>query len=202
VWDTAISLELQQAERWGAMDEDQYWAYDQAATAAAAPGGGGAAAQPARSSSAPASSPLVRRKAQPRTRRAAGGGGGKTAASYESCPQPSPAPTPAATEPAAGCTGHEAAGTPAPRRGGGGGAAERAPPGTAGSSGSAMTDGTPTPSRVGLQIPQRHASSRRRLARNSCSGESTRLVVESPWSQFTSECQRFGHPPRLDKQPC
>jgi hypothetical protein len=30
-------------------------------------------------------------------------------------------------------------------------------------------------------------------------GESKRLVVESPWSQFTSECQRFGHPPRLDK---
>jgi hypothetical protein len=31
-------------------------------------------------------------------------------------------------------------------------------------------------------------------------GESQRLliVVESPWSQFTSECQRFGHPPRLD----
>ena len=25
------------------------------------------------------------------------------------------------------------------------------------------------------------------------------LVVESPWSQLTSECQRFGHPPRLDK---
>jgi hypothetical protein len=25
-----------------------------------------------------------------------------------------------------------------------------------------------------------------------------RLVVESPWSQLTSECQRFGHPPRLD----
>jgi hypothetical protein len=23
------------------------------------------------------------------------------------------------------------------------------------------------------------------------SGESKRLVVESPWSQFTSECQRF-----------
>eukprot|EP01047_Picozoa_sp_COSAG01_P036068 COSAG01_NODE_2799_length_7053_cov_21.482456_11_plen_155_part_00 len=30
-------------------------------------------------------------------------------------------------------------------------------------------------------------------------GESKRLVVESPWSQFTSECQRFGLPPRLDK---
>jgi hypothetical protein len=26
-------------------------------------------------------------------------------------------------------------------------------------------------------------------------------VVESPWSPFTSECQRFSHPPRLDKQP-
>jgi hypothetical protein len=24
-----------------------------------------------------------------------------------------------------------------------------------------------------------------------CDGESKRLVVESPWSQFTSECQRF-----------
>jgi hypothetical protein len=33
-------------------------------------------------------------------------------------------------------------------------------------------------------------------------GELKRLVVESPWSQLTSECQRFGHPPRLDKQPC
>eukprot|EP01047_Picozoa_sp_COSAG01_P048539 COSAG01_NODE_4738_length_4782_cov_14.714072_5_plen_343_part_00 len=32
-----------------------------------------------------------------------------------------------------------------------------------------------------------------------CGGESERLVVESPWSQLTSECQRFGHPPRLDK---
>jgi hypothetical protein len=32
-------------------------------------------------------------------------------------------------------------------------------------------------------------------------GESKRLVVESPWSQFTSECQRFGHPPRLDEWP-
>ena len=33
-------------------------------------------------------------------------------------------------------------------------------------------------------------------------GESKRLVVvESPWSQFTSECQRFGHPPRLDNSP-
>jgi hypothetical protein len=30
-------------------------------------------------------------------------------------------------------------------------------------------------------------------------GESERLVVESAWPQFTSECQRFGHPPRLDK---
>eukprot|EP01047_Picozoa_sp_COSAG01_P034454 COSAG01_NODE_2589_length_7411_cov_50.806482_8_plen_136_part_00 len=30
-------------------------------------------------------------------------------------------------------------------------------------------------------------------------GESKRLVVGSPWSLFTSECQRFWHPPRLDK---
>jgi hypothetical protein len=30
-------------------------------------------------------------------------------------------------------------------------------------------------------------------------GEPKRLVVESPWSQLTSECQRFWHPPRLDK---
>jgi hypothetical protein len=30
-------------------------------------------------------------------------------------------------------------------------------------------------------------------------GESRRLVVESPWSQLTSACQRFGHPPRLAK---
>jgi hypothetical protein len=30
-------------------------------------------------------------------------------------------------------------------------------------------------------------------------GESKWLVVESPWSQLTSECQRFSHPPRLDK---
>jgi hypothetical protein len=30
-------------------------------------------------------------------------------------------------------------------------------------------------------------------------GESKRLVVESPWSQLTSECQRFRYPPRLDK---
>jgi hypothetical protein len=29
-------------------------------------------------------------------------------------------------------------------------------------------------------------------------GESQRLVVESPWSQLTSECQRFGPPPRLN----
>jgi hypothetical protein len=32
-----------------------------------------------------------------------------------------------------------------------------------------------------------------------CRGESKRLVAESPWSQFTSERQRFAHPPRLDK---
>jgi hypothetical protein len=30
-------------------------------------------------------------------------------------------------------------------------------------------------------------------------GESKRLADESPWSQFTSQCQRLGHPPRLDK---
>eukprot|EP01047_Picozoa_sp_COSAG01_P107452 COSAG01_NODE_36471_length_517_cov_1.114833_2_plen_79_part_01 len=28
-------------------------------------------------------------------------------------------------------------------------------------------------------------------------GESKRPVVESPWSPFTSECQRFWHPPQL-----
>jgi hypothetical protein len=38
-------------------------------------------------------------------------------------------------------------------------------------------------------------------ARRLAAGESKRRVVESPWSQFTSECQRFGHPPRLDKWP-
>eukprot|EP01047_Picozoa_sp_COSAG01_P023405 COSAG01_NODE_1416_length_10373_cov_4.944984_3_plen_98_part_00 len=32
-------------------------------------------------------------------------------------------------------------------------------------------------------------------------GESNRPGVESPWPQFTSECQRFGQPPRLDNQP-
>eukprot|EP01047_Picozoa_sp_COSAG01_P009788 COSAG01_NODE_405_length_17466_cov_554.403697_20_plen_76_part_00 len=41
----------------------------------------------------------------------------------------------------------------------------------------------------------------RRAAATPPRGESKRLVVESPWSQFTSECQRFGHPPRLDKTP-
>ena len=30
-------------------------------------------------------------------------------------------------------------------------------------------------------------------------GSAAPVVVESPWSQFTSECQRFWHPPRLDK---
>ena len=30
-------------------------------------------------------------------------------------------------------------------------------------------------------------------------GESKRPVVESPCRQFASECQRFWHPPRLDK---
>jgi hypothetical protein len=29
----------------------------------------------------------------------------------------------------------------------------------------------------------------------------TRLLDESPWLQFTSECQRFGPPPRLINQP-
>eukprot|EP01047_Picozoa_sp_COSAG01_P045075 COSAG01_NODE_4127_length_5326_cov_3.238569_5_plen_96_part_00 len=29
-------------------------------------------------------------------------------------------------------------------------------------------------------------------------GESKRPVVESPWSQSASECQRFGHPLRLN----
>jgi hypothetical protein len=28
-----------------------------------------------------------------------------------------------------------------------------------------------------------------------------RLLDESPWLQFTSECQRFGLPPRLNKSP-
>eukprot|EP01047_Picozoa_sp_COSAG01_P051775 COSAG01_NODE_5377_length_4298_cov_2.455347_6_plen_127_part_00 len=32
-------------------------------------------------------------------------------------------------------------------------------------------------------------------------GESRRPAVESPWSQVTGECQRFGHPPRLDNSP-
>jgi hypothetical protein len=32
--------------------------------------------------------------------------------------------------------------------------------------------------------------------------ESKRLVVESPWSLFASECRRCGHPPRLAKWPC
>eukprot|EP01047_Picozoa_sp_COSAG01_P005330 COSAG01_NODE_181_length_22873_cov_12.951392_8_plen_71_part_00 len=31
--------------------------------------------------------------------------------------------------------------------------------------------------------------------------ESNRLGVESPWSQSTSECQQFGHPPRLNNWP-
>jgi hypothetical protein len=28
-----------------------------------------------------------------------------------------------------------------------------------------------------------------------------RLVIGSPWLQFASECQRFGHPPRLNGSP-
>jgi hypothetical protein len=31
--------------------------------------------------------------------------------------------------------------------------------------------------------------------------QSKRLVVETPWSQVTSECQQFGHPPRLNNSP-
>jgi hypothetical protein len=29
-----------------------------------------------------------------------------------------------------------------------------------------------------------------------------RRLIESPWSRCTSQCRRFGHPPRLDNQPC
>ena len=36
--------------------------------------------------------------------------------------------------------------------------------------------------------------------RRRAKGESKRLFVESPWSQCIGACQRFGHPPRLDKQ--
>jgi hypothetical protein len=46
-----------------------------------------------------------------------------------------------------------------------------------------------------LRLPPRL----RRAPHQAARGESRRLVVESPWSQFTSECQRFRHPPRLDK---
>jgi hypothetical protein len=45
---------------------------------------------------------------------------------------------------------------------------------------------------------QRGVATSRRGARRRPVSEK-RLVVESPWSQFTSECRRFGHPPRLDK---
>jgi hypothetical protein len=31
--------------------------------------------------------------------------------------------------------------------------------------------------------------------------ESRRRVIESPWVLLTSECQRFGHPPRLNQPP-
>eukprot|EP01047_Picozoa_sp_COSAG01_P076101 COSAG01_NODE_13255_length_1611_cov_2.878307_1_plen_117_part_00 len=41
------------------------------------------------------------------------------------------------------------------------------------------------------------AAGRRLLA--TCIGESTRLAVGSPWSQFTGECQRVAYPPRHDK---
>eukprot|EP01047_Picozoa_sp_COSAG01_P023278 COSAG01_NODE_1404_length_10443_cov_29.217517_9_plen_138_part_00 len=27
------------------------------------------------------------------------------------------------------------------------------------------------------------------------------VLVESPWGQFTSQCQRVGHPPQLNKSP-
>jgi hypothetical protein len=33
------------------------------------------------------------------------------------------------------------------------------------------------------------------------SGEPQRLKIETRWSQFTSECQRFGHPLRLNNRP-
>jgi hypothetical protein len=42
---------------------------------------------------------------------------------------------------------------------------------------------------------------RRGVLRLQAAGESARLVVESPWLQFTSECQRFGHPPRRNNSP-
>eukprot|EP01047_Picozoa_sp_COSAG01_P055760 COSAG01_NODE_6244_length_3770_cov_36.061530_6_plen_99_part_00 len=32
-------------------------------------------------------------------------------------------------------------------------------------------------------------------------GTTVQLVIESPWSQFTCECRRFGHPPRRNDQP-
>jgi hypothetical protein len=32
-------------------------------------------------------------------------------------------------------------------------------------------------------------------------GESKRLLVESHWSSWSAECQRFWHPPRLNKWP-
>ena len=44
--------------------------------------------------------------------------------------------------------------------------------------------------------PQARAARRARAV-----SQSKRRVVESPWSQVTSECPRFGHPPRLDKDP-
>jgi hypothetical protein len=43
------------------------------------------------------------------------------------------------------------------------------------------------------------AEVRRWVARRRRFGESKRLLVESPCSQLTSECQRFRYPPRLDK---
>jgi hypothetical protein len=50
--------------------------------------------------------------------------------------------------------------------------------------------------RADYEVIQRSADS---LQTMDLMGESKRLVVESPWSQFTRECQRFGHPPRPDK---
>jgi hypothetical protein len=57
--------------------------------------------------------------------------------------------------------------------------------------------------RTNLELYMHHnmTSCEERGCPRTAPGESTRPGVESPWSHFTSECQRFGHPPRLDKQP-
>jgi hypothetical protein len=60
----------------------------------------------------------------------------------------------------------------------------------------------PAPHGAGVQRvpptpPPGAVAGRRLLA--TCIGESTRLAVGSPWSQFTGECQRVAYPPRLDK---